>query len=498
LTEQQGRVLGGRYRLTAHLGTGSSAQVFLAEDVALRRRVAVKVLHPALADDESFLRRFRAEARAAAALSHPNLMAVFDWGEDDGPYLILEFLGGGSLRAMLDTGARLSLPQVVAVGLEATRALDAAHRRGFVHRDIKPANLLFGDDGRLRIADFGLARALSEAAWTEPGDGLVGTARYAAPEQATSPRIDGRADVYSLGLVLIEAVTGRVPLTADTALGTLMRRVDAPVPVPDELGRLGPVLAQVGQVDPDARPDAAELVRALTTLERSLDRPEPLALAGALAGSSPSVDPTLVPGSVLGSSPVAPPAVPPGRPPDGSAEGDERPGRSGDPVVDGGAPPATATSATGPASWRWAHPAPRCSTTSPATRSSRPASRWPVSRHPTGRDPAGRDPAGSRRWWSTTPSGPHRWRSPIRHGAGPGGTAGARACGRGSWSSSRSWWWPPRRRAPGSWREASTVGPTSGRPRCRRCRTSPEPTPRRSSSPLPLRSTRVRPGRRRR
>jgi serine/threonine protein kinase len=162
IVEHLGRVLGGRYRLLAPIGTGASAHVFLAEDVKLRRRVAVKVLHPALTDDEAFLRRFRAEARAAAALNHPNVMAVYDWGEEaDGPFIVCEFLGGGSLRSVLDRGTRLTPSQALVVGLEAARALDYANRRGLVHRDIKPANLLFDDEGRLRIADFGLARALA-------------------------------------------------------------------------------------------------------------------------------------------------------------------------------------------------------------------------------------------------------------------------------------------------------------------------------------------------
>ena len=247
MADQLGRVLGARYRLVAPVGTGASAQVFVADDLTLRRRVAVKVLHPALAEDEKFLGRFQSEARAAAALSHPNLLAVYDWGEDDtGPYLVTEFLAGGSLRAMLDAGNRLTPSQALLVGLEAARALDAAHRRGFVHRDIKPANLLFGDDGRLRIADFGLARALSEAGWTDPGDGLVGTARYAAPEQAKGSRVDGKADLYALGLVLVEAVTGSVPLTGDSALGTLMARVDVPVPVPEVMGPLRSVCERLG------------------------------------------------------------------------------------------------------------------------------------------------------------------------------------------------------------------------------------------------------------
>ena len=183
--EQIGRVLGGRYRLVAAVGTGASATVYQADDVQLRRRVAVKVLHPYLAEDRGFLRRFQAEAQAAAALSHPNIMAVFDWGADEHiPYLVLEYLGGGSLRAMLDRGRLLSPSQALLVGLETSRGLDYAHRRGVVHRDIKPANLLFGEDRRLRIADFGLARAIAEAAWTEPSGVLLGTARYASPEQA--------------------------------------------------------------------------------------------------------------------------------------------------------------------------------------------------------------------------------------------------------------------------------------------------------------------------
>ena len=209
--------------------------MYLADDVQLRRQVAVKILHPALAGDPTFLKRFRAEARAAAALSHPNVMAVYDWGEEadlseHGPYLVLEYLGGGSLRSMLDAGRLLTPSQALVVGLEAARGLEYAHRRGFVHRDIKPANLLFDEEGRLRIADFGLARAIAEAAWTEPSGVVLGTARYASPEQAQGKPVDGKTDVYSLALVMIESVTGTVPFAADTTVATLMARIDALVP----------------------------------------------------------------------------------------------------------------------------------------------------------------------------------------------------------------------------------------------------------------------------
>ena len=281
IADHIGRVLGSRYRLSAVIGTGASAHVFLADDSRLGRRVAVKVLHPALADDAAFLRRFRAEARAAAALSHPHVLAVYDWGEEeDGPYIVTEFLGGGSLRAMLDRGHRLDPSQALLVGLEAARGLDYAHRRGLVHRDIKPANLLFDEDGRLRIADFGLARALAEAAWTEPSGAVLGTARYAAPEQIRGVPLDGKADIYALAVVLVEAVTGRVPFAADTTVGTILGRLERPMEVPPELDLLGPVLARAGQPDRDARPDAMAFGAAFHALAPKLPAPKPLPLAG--------------------------------------------------------------------------------------------------------------------------------------------------------------------------------------------------------------------------
>lgn len=285
-----GQVLGGRYRLLAPIGTGASATVYLADDVVLRRRVAVKVLHDALAGDASFLKRFQAEARSAAALNHPHIMAVHDWGQGDVPYLVTELLDGGSLRAMLDAGSLLSPAQARNVGVDTARALDYAHRRGFVHRDIKPANLLFDDEGTLRIADFGLARALAEAAWTEPAGAVLGTARYASPEQAQGSVLDGRSDVYSLGLVIIESVTGRLPFTADTTLGTLMARVDRQVPVPDELGALVPALRAAGVPQPLDRPDAAEFATLLMAAG-DLGPVAPLHLAGTVALQPDQLDP---------------------------------------------------------------------------------------------------------------------------------------------------------------------------------------------------------------
>ena len=287
-----GLVLAGRYRLLAPIGAGASGRVYVADDVRLRRRVAIKVLHAALAEDSGFLRRFRSEAQVAASLNHPNVMAVYDWGDDDVPFMVLELLTGGSLRSLLDSGARLSPSQAVHIGRQVTSALEYAHARGVVHRDIKPANLLFDEHGIVRVADFGLARALAEASWTEPAGTVVGTARYAAPEQATGAPLDGRADLYSLAIVLTESVTGAVPALAETAVGTLVARATNPLVAPLELGRLGPVVERAGRPDPASRyPDAATMRDALTDAARALPPPQPLALSG-LFGDLDTGEPT--------------------------------------------------------------------------------------------------------------------------------------------------------------------------------------------------------------
>lgn len=303
-----GRVLGERYRLVAPLGTGASAVVYVAEDVRLRRDVAVKVLHPALAADSAFLRRFQAEAQVAAGLRHPNLLAVHDWGEEHGTaYLVTEHLEGGSLRDLLDRGFRASPSQALLLGLQAARGLDHAHRRGLVHRDVKPANLLFDADGRLRVADFGLARAIAEAAVTEPMGALLGTARYASPEQAEGRPLDGRSDVYSLGLVLIEALTGRVPFTAETSAATLLARVGHAVAPPPEAGPLTDALMAVGRPKPVDRPNAAAFGRMLKGCASELPPPAPLPLARVASRAGQAA---ARPEDVTAMPPVRPPRPP--------------------------------------------------------------------------------------------------------------------------------------------------------------------------------------------
>jgi len=308
LVDLVGRVLAGRYRLLAPIGAGGSGRVYLADDVRLRRRVAVKVLHSGLAGDAGFLRRFRAEAQIAAALHHPHVMAVYDWGEDDGiPFMVLELLKGGSLRGLLDTGARLTPEQSAHIGRQVAAALRYAHARGLVHRDVKPANLLFDEHGIVRVADFGLARALAEASWTEPSGTVLGTARYAAPEQADEGRLDGRADLYALALVLVEACTGTVPNVADTAFGTIRMRAERGIQPPLELGPLAHVLARAGRPDPAERyADATDMGSALARAARQLPPPAPLPIAG-LGEGLEDVDPTRI-GRARGGAPTGDPA----------------------------------------------------------------------------------------------------------------------------------------------------------------------------------------------
>lgn len=266
-TETPGTMLGGRYLLTRPLGAGASATVYLAEDRSLRREVAVKVLRAGLTSDDAFLKRFRAEAVAVAGLNHPHVLRVFDWGEADGTaWLVTEYLEGGSLRGLLNSAGVLSVDRVATIGAQAADGLAYAHARGFVHRDVKPSNLLFDEAGRVRIADFGVARALAEAQWTEPSEGLVGTVRYSSPEQALGRPADPRSDVYSLALVLFECATGVVPFVADSQVATLQARVGARLPSTPALGALADVLSAAAAPELDDRLDAAELWARLTDL----------------------------------------------------------------------------------------------------------------------------------------------------------------------------------------------------------------------------------------
>ncbi len=283
LHDNIGRIVGERYKLSRPIGRGASAQVYLAQDQTLDRPVAVKLLHTGLTGDERFLERFRVEAHRCAQLSHQNIVTVYDWADAERPYMVTEYLGGGSLRGMIDAGNLLTPAQALVVGLGAAKGLEYAAKRDLVHRDIKPANLLFDADGSVRIADFGLAVALAEAGVTSQSGEMLGTARYASPEQARGEKLTEKSDVYSLGLSLIEAVTGDVPFSSDTRLGSLMARTEADAEVPDAMGRLQVTLAKACRLDPEERPTAAELKVGLLAAAEAMSPPAKLPLVGTQA-----------------------------------------------------------------------------------------------------------------------------------------------------------------------------------------------------------------------
>jgi serine/threonine-protein kinase len=211
MMDLEGRILGGRYRLSSLLGVGGMARVYLASDRVLERQVAVKVLTPPYGQDPVFVERFQREARSAAGLSHPNVVAVFDSGSDaDQHYLVMEYVAGPSLAQLLHRQGRLAPRRAVELAIQVCAALAAAHAQGLVHRDVKPANVLVGPDGRVKVTDFGIAKAA--AATTLTGTGTVlGTAAYLSPEQAQGRPVDARSDLYSLGCVLYELLCGTPP-----------------------------------------------------------------------------------------------------------------------------------------------------------------------------------------------------------------------------------------------------------------------------------------------
>jgi eukaryotic-like serine/threonine-protein kinase len=266
-----GRIIHGRYRLEQALGRGASAEVYRALDLDLGRHVAVKLVHPGLAGDERFVRRFQSEARAVAALNHPNIVQIYDWGrEDDQPFLVLEYLSGGSLRDLLIQGTQFGPSEVAQFGAQTAHGLAFAHRTGIVHRDIKPANLLFDDTGDAHITYFGLARAMADATWTEHIGTVFGTARYASPEQASGENVGPASDVYSLAIVCYEALVGEAPFVADTPVAMLIARTQQPLPLSPKLGPLAHILRAATAIDPRDRIDAAEFARGLDELGSSL------------------------------------------------------------------------------------------------------------------------------------------------------------------------------------------------------------------------------------
>lgn len=299
---QTERTLADRYELVSHIARGGMADVYEARDTLLGRKVAVKVLHSQFSSDEAFVKRFRREAQAAANLSHPNIVSIYDWGEDGDTYfIVMELIEGRTLRDVLKSERQLLPRRASEIGAEVASALSVAHRAGLVHRDIKPGNILLAPDGTVRVTDFGIARAWDDSQELTRTGAVIGTATYFSPEQAQGLTADERSDLYSLGVVLYEMVSGAPPFTGDSPVAVAYQHVSTPVTMPSTLNPDIPadqesIIAKALSKDPATRYQTAEDMRA--------------DLLRFLRGEAPATVPaTDAPTQLM--APVTPPTVPP-------------------------------------------------------------------------------------------------------------------------------------------------------------------------------------------
>lgn len=262
------QLLDGRYRIVDRVGSGGMADVYLAEDQHLGRKVAVKVLHERFAEDQEFIERFKREASAAAGLQHKNVVSVFDRGQVDGTYYIaMEYLQGRTLKDIIKAESPMATQRAIALSLQMLAAARFAHRRGIVHRDIKPQNMIVDDEGTLKITDFGIARA-GTSEMTEAG-AVLGTAHYISPEQAQGLEVGPPSDLYSIGIVMFEMLTGKVPFTGDTAVAIALKHVSEQPPASSSLAAgvppaLDAIVARALAKDPANRfRDAEEFANAV-------------------------------------------------------------------------------------------------------------------------------------------------------------------------------------------------------------------------------------------
>jgi serine/threonine-protein kinase len=278
-----GHMVGGRYRLVARIGAGGMASIYQARDLTLERDVAVKMLHAHLADEPPVLARFRTEAQHAAALAHPHVVSVFDQGGDDQPFIVMEHVDGPSLRELLRDRGRVSPPEALALLDPACRALHRAHSLSMVHRDIKPENVLITGDGVVKVADFGIARAMEGSSHTQTG-ALVGSVHYLAPELVDDQRASAASDQYAVGMLLFELLTGRKALPAESPVTVALRHAREPVPPPSQFAsdvpaELDEVVKRACALDPSDRyPDLAALLSALHAAVP--EGPAPVAIPG--------------------------------------------------------------------------------------------------------------------------------------------------------------------------------------------------------------------------
>lgn len=269
------KVLGQRYEIIEHVGSGGMADVYKARDRLLERVVAVKILHAQLASDEEFLQRFQQEAQGAARLSHPNIVGIYDVGEEQSfHYIVMEYVAGETLKALIQREGPLSVEMSLRIAREIACALSHAHAHHLVHCDIKPHNILVTADGRVKVADFGIARAITSATMTYDGN-VVGSVHYFSPEQAKGTQITPKSDVYALGIVLYEMLTGRLPFHGETTVSVALKQLqEEPMALRQIDGQIPPIVEAIVlkalTKDPVDRPDSFGFIEDIVQAERML------------------------------------------------------------------------------------------------------------------------------------------------------------------------------------------------------------------------------------
>lgn len=272
-----GKILGGRYELIEKIGAGGMAIVYKARCHLLNRYVAVKILRPELVEDENFVKRFKRESQAAASLSHPNIVNVYDVGQEDGIYyIVMEYVCGKTLKDYVREKGKLDSREAIKIALQIAAALEHAHKNGIVHRDIKPQNILIGDDYTVKVADFGIARAVTSTTITLAGSNVVGSVHYFSPEQARGGYTDAKSDIYSLGIVLYEMVTGTLPFEGDTAVSVAIKHIQEKVKPPGEINpgiykSLQDIIQKAIEKQPERRYQSAGQM--IEDLKRALEEP---------------------------------------------------------------------------------------------------------------------------------------------------------------------------------------------------------------------------------
>ena len=270
-----GTIIAERYEILGKIGTGGMADVYKAKDHKLNRFVAVKVLKPEFREDTTFIRKFKSEAQAAAVLTHPNIVNVFDVGDDNGVYyIVMELIEGITLKEYISKKGKLSVKEATSIAIQVSMGLEAAHSHGIVHRDVKPQNIIISMDGKVKVTDFGIARAASS---NTISSNVMGSVHYSSPEQVRGGYSDEKSDIYSLGITMFEMLTGRVPFNGETTVAIAIKHIQEEMPSPKEFvpeipSSVASIVLKCCQKSPDRRyQNMAELI---ADLKQSLINPE--------------------------------------------------------------------------------------------------------------------------------------------------------------------------------------------------------------------------------